>query len=280
MFNKWLKLNKNKRRILLSIIFCVVSWSVIFYLVNQRPRRLEVDFLDVGQGDATLIKIPDGPTILIDGGPDNKVLRRLGENLPFYSRQIDFIILSHYHDDHAAGLVEVLKRYKIHNLIYAAAVPPSSILAEMGVAMQEQKITPLALDSQARISWGANCFLDLLNPVILGIKDDPNNSLVVKLDCEAQKFLFTGDDSAVVEKALLASGRDWRADIFKAAHHGSNSANSELFLNAVSPQLLVISVGADNRFGHPSPKILERAVDLGIKIKRTDREGDIRIFSP
>jgi len=265
---------------LLIIIFGLALIGFYFCFADYPSPRLEVDFLDVGQGDATLIKIPAGPIILIDGGPDNKVLRRLGENLPFYERQIDFIILSHYHDDHAAGLVEILKRYKVRNLIYAAAIPSSSILKEIGLAAQAQKITPLALGNEARISWGEDCFLDLLNPTSLGVKDDPNNSLVVKLDCRSQKFLFTGDDSATVEKALLSSGRDLRTDVFKAAHHGSNSANSEIFLNAVSPRLLVISVGADNRFGHPSPKILERAVSLGIKIKRTDHDGDIRVFSP
>ena len=112
------------------------------------------------------------------------------------------------------------------------------------------------------------------------MKVDPNNSLTVKLNCAGAKFLFSGDNSATIEKALLKTGLDLRADVLKASHHGSNSANSEAFLRAVNPKLLVISVGADNKFGHPSPLVLERAASLNINVKRTDQDGSVKIFGP
>ena len=111
--------------LLLGLLFLVI----IFFYSHQ--KLTEVDFLDVGQGDAALIKIAKGKTILIDGGPDNLVLKRLGENLPFFKRKIDLVILSHSHDDHVIGLLEILYRYKIDTIIYVDDVNKPEFLAEL-----------------------------------------------------------------------------------------------------------------------------------------------------
>jgi len=277
MINLWLKIKKKAIKSLLMGIFVLFILEGAIHIYNK-PQKLEVDFLDVGQGDAALIKMPSGEVILIDGGPDNRVLRRLGESLPFYHRQIDMIILSHYHDDHAVGLVETIKRYRVKTLIYAPAAALTPAAKEMLTAAAGQSLSILALEQQARISYNNGCFMNLLNPTSLKIKSDGNNSLVARLDCDGQKVLFAGDNSLAVEKTLVNSGWDLSATVFKASHHGSNSANSELFLSAVSPKLMVISVGADNRFGHPHPQVLARMNNLGIKTERTDQAGTIRIF--
>lgn len=279
MLNLRLKLNKNK---LIWTLVGILGLPILIYLAYiyiNTPIKLEVDFLDVGQGDASLIKVPTGQIILIDGGPDNKILRRLGKILPFYHRQIDFIILSHYHDDHATGLVEIIKRYKVKNLIYAASEESSAAFQEILKIAEDKDIKIYVLDNQVKVPFNNECFLNLLNPIILGIKVDGNNSLVTKLDCERRKYLFTGDNSLTVEKALINSGWDLKTDVLKAAHHGSNSANSELFLGATNPKIMIISVGADNKFGHPNPKVLERAAEIGLIIKRTDKEGNIKLIS-
>ncbi len=284
MFKILLKLNK---KILKRWVFAVIALGlVIAYLiyVYSRPAELEVDFLNVGQGDAALIKTPYGQTILIDGGPDNRLLRRLGEKLPYYKRKIDFVLISHYHDDHVMGLVEVAKRFKIGQLIYASNLKSSPAIQELAKYISRNMDRPgvapnFSVDKQASLSLGADCNLEFLNPVMLKIKSDDNNSLVAKLNCAGQSFLFTGDNSAAVEKALLKS--DWKAQasVLKASHHGSNSANTEDFLRAVNPGLLVISVGLDNKFGHPHPKVIDRAGILSIPIKQTSQSGTITIFS-
>lgn len=287
MINLRLKLNKNKKKrilaalalLLISLLLVLIKCSAINFNFFQ-PSRLEVDFFDIGQGDSALIKTPSGKVILIDGGPDNKVLRRLGKNLPFYRRRIDFVIFSHYHDDHITGLIEVLKRYRVKNLVFAPTEYSSPILQVFLKTADEEKIASRKITSAVRLDFGDNCFLNLLNPEFLGIPKDENNSLCARLDCAGQTFLFTGDNSYKAEKAVIASGWDLAASILKAAHHGSNSANSEVFLRAVNPQLLIISVGADNKFGHPSPQVLERAADLGIDIKRTDESETVRILGP
>jgi len=262
----------------LFLILFLLGLLIFIFFSKNRFDRLEVDFLDVGQGDAALVKIPGGKIILIDGGPDNLVLRRLGEVLPFYRRRIDLIILSHYHDDHAAGLVEIVKRYKVKDLVYAAGSPSTAIMEALRETAIRRKTAIRQLETGAVWNFGADCSLSLFNPASWGVKKDANNSLVARLAGDRQTFLFTGDNSKAVEKALIASGRDLTAAVLKASHHGSNSANSEEFLRAVNPRVMVISVGADNKFGHPNPAVLGLAAVLKITVERTDELGNILIL--
>jgi len=223
-------------RFLLLFLLAALLTAVIF-LINYYiylPGHLEVDYLDVGQGDSELIQTPNHKLVLIDGGPDNLVLWRLGKTLPFYRKEIDYVILSHFHDDHAAGLVEVFKRYKVKNFIYLNDYQ-SPILVNLLKVAANNKVKVMVLNNSARIDLEPNCFLSLLNPNIFKIKADQNNSIVTKLECRKNKFLFLGDNSFIVERALLNSNFDSKADVLKASHHGSNSANSESFLKAVAP---------------------------------------------
>lgn len=252
----------------------LIAGLLVFPLVS---RQSGVYFFDVGQGDSALIKTPNNKIILIDGGPDNSVLFELGKALSFYRRRIDFIIVSHYHDDHIAGLIEILNRYKVKKIIYPADSPSSEISESLLSGARTRNVPIFFLSQSAVLRFTDDCNLLVLSPLILDVPFDDNNSLIAKLDCRQKSFLFTGDSNTKVEKAMLSLNQDWRADVFKASHHGSVTANSEPFLRAVNPQLLIISVGADNRFGHPHPSILERAANLGIELKRTDQDGTVII---
>jgi competence protein ComEC len=275
------KLKRSRRRFFIFwavILAALIGWAGGgAYLINQVPKNLEVNFLAVGQGDASLIKTPSRQVILIDGGPDNSVLTGLGKDLPFYRRRIDVVVVSHYHDDHVAGLIEILKRYRVKKVIYPAGSPTSEISELFLSTATHFRIPIIYLSGSAQLDLGENCVMNLLNPAELGVKANDNNSLVAHLDCRQTKFLFTGDNNSKVEQAIIDSGQDWRADILKASHHGSITANSVKFLAYVQPKLMVISVGLDNRFGHPNPVILERAIELGINVKRTDQDGEARI---
>lgn len=272
------------KKLIFGVIFLGLSAVYLIYIYNK-PVGLTVDLLDVGQGDAILIRTPSGQTVLIDGGPDNKVLRRLGERLPYYQRRIDFVLISHFHDDHTIGLVELAKRFSIGQIVYASDLHPSPVIEELSKNISRRSprtnsTSTFPVTGMAEILLGKNCVINLLNPAFLGVKADDNNSLAARLDCLGQNFLFSGDNSAAVEKALLKSGWPLKSLVFKASHHGSNSANSQDFLQAVDPDLLMISVGADNKFGHPNPKVLDRAESLNISVRRTDQEGNLSIFSP
>jgi len=262
--------------LLIGVVFLTAGIYIINFLISS-PGRLEVDYLDVGQGDSELIKTPNHKLILIDGGPDNLVLWRLGEVLPFYRKKIDYIFLSHFHEDHLTGLIEILKRYQVLNFVHTDNLQ-SDLLDNLLKVAAEQHTKVIAVKNLARIDLETNCFFNLLNPKSLNVPDDQNNSLIAKLNCAKNTFLFSGDNSFIVERALLKSGFDLKATVLKASHHGSKSASSEAFLRAVSPSTFVISDGLNNKFNHPSPEIVERAKTLGLKIFRTDKQGTIRIF--
>lgn len=251
---------------------------LIYCLILANKKAPGVIFLDVGQGDASLIKAPGGQVILLDGGPDNQVLWGLGKNLPFYRRRIDFLVLSHYHDDHLMGLIEIIKRYRVGTLIFSGESPDSLLVQELLRIARKYGVKLQTLDGRANLAFDSNCNLSLLNPVILGIKKDPNNSLAARLDCHGQSFLFSGDNGLAVEKALLGSDWPLTANVFKASHHGSNTSNGLNFLEKVAPRLVVVSVGKENRFGHPGVSFLERAASLGLSITRTDQAGEIKIL--
>jgi competence protein ComEC len=269
---------KKKKYLKLIILGLILLGSIILFCLVSGDKRTEIDFLDVGQGDSSLIKLPNDEVILIDGGPDNLVLKRLGENLPFYKRRLDLIILSHPHDDHIMGLLEIIKRYEVGVIIYVGEENNPEILTLFLQKAKDRNIKLIDLKNEINIDYSPECFLHLLNPESLNIKEDDNNSIVAKLNCGSLSAIFSGDNNSAVEAALLKTQYDWSAKILKASHHGSKTANSEAFLQAVKPGLLAVSAGVDNRFGHPNQEVLERAKRLKISIKRTDKIGTIRVF--
>ncbi len=236
----------------------------------------EIVFFDVGQGDAAIFEAVDGRTVLIDGGPDDRILRCLGEELPFWQRHLDLLIISHPHDDHLLGLIAVAKRYRLGGVIYGTGEENEGLMPEFLQVLSERGVPAWPLSGAESRDYG-DCRLEVFNPEALAIRADDNNSLAVRILCPEFSALLSGDNSAAVEKALLASDYDWSADIFKASHHGSKTANSEAFLQAVSPKIMVFSVGVANRFGHPHPEIIDRARALGIRQLRTDESGTIRL---
>jgi competence protein ComEC len=260
---------------------------------GQAAAELEVDFLDVGQGDAELIKTPFGQNILIDGGPNSSIIDRLSEELPFWERTIDLVILSHPHDDHVNGLNEVLKRYEVKQIAASGVLHTSPGYLEWLAAVKDGRIPLTIIDRPQTISLGENCQLRFLHPVkpLLGrgVENLNNSSLVVKLVYGETSFLFTGDIEAEVEKELLAFASstagsagikaDLKADVLKVSHHGSDTSSDEKFLAAVRPALAVISVGADNTFGHPNLRVLKRLERVGAAVYRTDIDGTVKFKS-
>lgn len=277
--------NKKRRKIFPKIFLLSIFFAGLLFLFSNlwreifSPFRLNssfVVFLDVGQGDAVLIRTPSGKNILIDAGPDNIVLERLGEFLPYFDRHLDYIIISHAHDDHILGLKEIFRRFKVSNLIFQSGGEGSGFFDELvSDANHKTDIKTFVLQKELQLSFSKNCFLKILNPLSLSIPENGNNSLVAKFDCANQEFLFSGDNELAVEKALLKSSFDLHSDIMKASHHGSKTSNSLDFLKIVSPKYFIVSAGLNNRFNHPAEIVLDRVKKANIKIKRTDLEGNI-----
>ncbi len=262
----------------LFLILIIIPLTALFFVsVFSGANFLHLIFFDVGQGDASLIILPDGRKILIDGGPNNQVLFGLGKYLNFFDRNLDLLILSHEHDDHLFGLVQVIKRYRIGKIIHAASYCKNSLCQEFFETAKKQKIEIEEIDSQQKIIFAPDCILDLYPPENLLAKNINNRSIAFRLDCFGAKILLAGDGELAREEELLFGGGDLSATVFKASHHGSNTSNSENFIKKINPSLVVIPVGAENNFKHPASSTLEYFKALGIKYFRTDKNGNISL---
>ncbi|MDP2709278.1 MAG: ComEC/Rec2 family competence protein [bacterium] len=255
----------------------------LFWLYYSEPKKLEVDFLDVGQGDAILIKAPGGQNILIDGGPDKSAVRRLGENLPWWDRRIDLMILTHPHDDHVTGLIDVLKRYRVKKIIYTGASHNAPNYLAWLAAARAKKVPMIIADKRQTIDLGQGAIIKIIYPgfslLNKTLPDLNDSSIVIKLIYGHNSFLLTGDAGEAVERELMAGGADLSADVLKVGHHGSQYSSGQAFLARVGPGLAVIQAGRDNSFGHPSGRIIKRLERAGAAIFRTDLNGTIKIIS-
>lgn len=245
------------------------------YISWFKTDSFKVFFFDVGQGDSALIIAPGGKTILIDGGPDDKVLRHLGEALPFWQRKIDLLVITHAHDDHIAGLISISRRYEVKQVLYNNLNLKTPTLETLTNIFKTKRLNMTAAHDGMIFNFGNHCSLDVLSASREISLDENDYSIVTLFDCLNKKILLTGDAGKYIEDYLLSKNNNLKSDILKISHHGSTSANSENFLTAVNPQLGVISVGQDNKFNHPNLTILERLEKMAVDIYRTDKQGTI-----
>lgn len=265
------------RRALLALAFvAAITWAALRGLPDGLAEgRLHVWFLDVGQGDAIFIQTPDGRQILVDGGPSPSALAaQLGEVMPFWDRSLDMVILTHPDADHSAGLIPLFDRFSVASALDALA-PGDPAGAAWVAATANASRQSITRGTQIRVG---GALLTALNPAAVPAGETGNNdSIVLRLDYGAASLLLTGDAEAEAEQAMLAAGLPLTADVLKIGHHGSDAGTTGEFLAAVQPQLAVISVGAENRFGHPAAGLLARL--SGIDVLRTDQRGRIELVS-
>jgi competence protein ComEC len=261
----------------------LVLFGITFFESSEESKALEVDFLDVGQGDAILIKTPDHQRILIDGGPSNAALNKLGENLPFFEKEIDLVILTHPHADHLDGLIEVLKRYEVKKILSTGVIHTTPDYLAWLEEIKNQNVPMEIARAGETLDFGGGIKMDIFYPTedLTGkqVENLNDTSIVAKLIFGQTSFLFTGDAETEMEEELINEGADLKADVLKVAHHGSKNATSQNFLEKVQPKFAIISVGADNQFGHPNAMTVKRLENIGAEIFRTDEDGDIKIKS-
>ena len=253
----------------------VLSWGM-----TQPDGQLHIVFMNVGQGDATFIQTPSGRQILVDGGLYPSVLNdQLGRQMPFWDKEIDVLVATHPDADHVSGLVGVFDRYRVNQLITnGQSFGESPIYDEVLAAAENQKteVRPVQAGEVIQIEDGVR--LEVVHPGPQLIKEERNeNSVSMRLVYKDFTFLFTGDAEQQAEAEMLERERPLTALVFKAGHHGSNSSSSLPFLQAVQPQIVIVSAGVDNRFGHPTPEMLARATAVGAVVLRTDELGSITV---
>jgi competence protein ComEC len=258
----------------------------IITLASRPDGRLHLTILDIGQGDAILVQAPSGATMLVDGGPDPELaMRRLGEELPFWRRRIDIILLTHPHEDHVAGLMPVLERLEV-GMILDSGRPHDTptyprfldaAAAEPGARFRLPRAGDrFRLDPTTMLTVLYPTQADADAPLIDG--DVNNASVVMLLESGSFSALLTGDAKAPIEQLLAERGQLQPIDVLKVGHHGSDSSSSLDFLNAIRPSVAVISCGAGNRYGHPHAEALANLAAVpGLHVHRTDLDGTVRI---
>ena len=223
--------------------------------------KLQLHFIDVGQGDAALMILPTGERIMIDTGTEESGETILSHLAKWEVEALDLVILSHNHSDHAGGLAGLADVMPIGGVLYAGETPE-----DIGIPMRR-------LAAGYRFSIGEVHF-SILGP--LSEKESENRSMILRMDYGVRSFLFMGDAEAEEEQALLEAVPNLlNADLLKVGHHGSASSSTEAFLAAVDPEVAVISASADNPFGHPSPYVLEDLRLLECAVYRTDQMGTL-----
>ncbi len=274
---------KNYAFLILGLLFFfnILAWLVVYQL--KGVHFLQVNFFNVGQGDSIFITTPQRHQILIDGGPSSIILEKLGREMPFWDRTIDLIILTHPHNDHLKGLIDVLKKYRIEKILWTGVFYDSLLFKEWQKTITKSGAQIYIAQAGQKIIGGETVF-EILYPFEYFKEKEVDNlddlSIAAKLIFKENSFLFTGDAPKETELVLVNKlGKILKSDVLKVAHHGSNKSNAEEFIKKVLPTIAVISVGKNNRYGHPHQEVLDILERYGINILRTDRDGDIKIIS-
>lgn len=261
----------------------VVLFGANIFLALQALQGVsthsEIAFIDVGEGSSELLTLREGGhamRMLIDGGPGGKVIGGLSALLPAGRKPIDLVVLTHAHEDHFEGLIDVAKRYRVGLFLSSGVEGEGASWEELARTLREKRIPSFALHKGDRVRYGGNVFSVLSPNELRRESGNPNDAtLVLKLETPEAKALFAGDMDARLGDAL-AEEFDLKADILQVPHHGSKGSLSQKFFDEVAPKVAVIGVGK-NTYGHPAGAVLEKLKTLQSAMFRTDTEGTVRI---
>lgn len=261
-------------------LVCAGVWSVVYAEASHGSGHLTFAVLDVGQGDALYIESPTGVQVLVDGGPDDALLRALPVVMPLLDRSLDAIVETHPDADHIGGFVSLLERYEV-GVFVAPGIPKNTATAHaLEKKVDEQKIPRVLARRGMMIDLGDGVQLRVLYPDrdVSRLSDSKANDgcIVIQLVYKEASALLACDAPAAVEAHLLQTdGAALASDLLKVAHHGSKYSSTPEFVAAVRPRVAIISVGARNTYGHPTEQTLTTLEKSGAKIIRTDQKGTI-----
>jgi competence protein ComEC len=270
----------------LAAFTVLVAWYP--FAPNLHRGKLGVTVLDVGQGDSIFAEFPGGRTMLVDGGGLSgsewvggyRSGADVGEEVvsPYlWSRglkRIDVVALSHADHDHIDGLYSVLQNFKVGEL-WVGWDDPRPAYARLLAEARSRGVRIIHVAQGEDFNFGA-ARADVLWPPAGGVGDSPNdNCVVLRLSQGPSHFLLTGDIERPAEEGLIASHQPLQSEFLKVPHHGSKTSSTAPFLAAVDPRVAVVSVGAENPFGHPAPSVVQRYEHDGVRLLRTDRDGAV-----
>ncbi len=261
-----------------------IAAAILWLRVVDGPDGyLHVHFLDIGQGDSTLIVTPSGRRALIDGGPDGDgVSQALAGAMPGGDRSLDLVVMTHLDSDHSQGLLEVLDRHTVGAVLSGPQPRGNEMQAQWEQRLQQYDIAPVEVRAGHVIELGEGVELAIINPPRDRLFNDFNNdSVALRLSYGNVSFLLTADIESEAEHQLADNGAQLQSTVLKVAHHGSNTSTTPRFLDAVNPTIAVVSAGLDNRYGHPASEVMERLeAQAGTEnVYRTDLQGNVEVVS-
>jgi len=241
--------------------------------------ELRVHFLDVGQGDAILVQLPDGQNILIDAGTNEAGPTVIRDLKQYGVAQLDYVIGTHPHEDHIGGMDQVIAAFSVGRVYLPRVTNNTASYRDLLLAIKNKDLQATEAKAGVSLPLGEDVQATFVSPAKSNYEDLNDYNAVLHLSYGKTAFLFTGDAGTTAEQQMLAGHQPLKADVLKVAHHGSRSATGTTFLKAVAPTYAVISVGKGNDYGHPHAQTLQRLQKAGVKIYRTDQEGTITAVS-
>lgn len=271
-------LRQKNKIILISIALIVLNvlvWKEIA-LTQKDNQKTKMYFLNVGQGDSELIILNTGAKIMIDGGaPNGQAASELDKVLGIFKRRLDLVVLTHAELDHFGGLIAVLKKHKVGAFVWNGVPGKSSAFDDLKKGIRDAKIQEVIIKKGDRIRQGDND-INVLWPMNgVTVKNLNDASVILEVNTNKTKTLFTGDAGINIEQELLPELRE--ISILKVGHHGSKYSTGEAFLKVLQPQVAIIGVGK-NSYGHPTKETLGRLKDVGATILRTDEDGTVELI--
>ncbi len=264
----------------------ITSWNKLFSSLNvintvqEQDSNFAIYCLDVGQSDCTIIKC-DEKVMMIDTGTSNQLFRIITAFFALDIDKIDYMVITHQHDDHMSGAIELIEHYNVVNILMPKLSDINSVDSKMYSnlikSIADNDVNPIAVSSGASFDFGSS-FFEILAPMTQD-KELNNMSVVLKITYGNTSFLFQGDSEQSVEKQILNSDYDISADVIKLGHHGSKTSSFGPYLDAVNPKYAIISCNSDNNYGHPNLKVIDTLYEKNITPYITSLKGNIIITS-
>lgn len=291
-------MKKKKLEKLAIILLFIIAVGIIFYFIKtnnlsinkkeeesiaevdleEQKDLLELHYLDVGQGDSSLIKLGD-KSILIDGGTrDNKekIETYLKDNKVF---KINYLIATHPHEDHIGSLSYIVDNFEVDNVILPDVIHNTKSFENLIDSIMAKKINTIKAKSGTSYDLGGSEFI-ILAPNSSKYKNLNNYSVAIKLDYGKTSFIFTGDAEKLSEDEMIKKYSSYlKADVLKLGHHGSNTSSSDKFIELVDPQIAIVSAGENNKYNHPNKEVVDKLEKRNVNILSTIDKGNILLLS-